>query len=32
MKKFSFFALAVLLCSGLALTACKGGNKGTART
>ena len=30
MKKLSFFALAVLLCSGLALTACKGGNKGTA--
>ena len=28
MKKLSFFALAALLCSGLALTACKGGSKG----
>ena len=28
MKKISFFALAVLLCSGLALSACKGGTKG----
>ena len=30
MRKLSFFTLAALLCSGLALAACKGGNKGSA--
>jgi len=29
MKKINFCVLAVLLCSGLVLTACKGGHKGT---
>ena len=28
MKGFRYFALAALLCSGLVLVACKGGNKG----